>query len=101
MDSVGVSGSALWETLVKVPFMNLTRIDTCLGSRMCHGMRHVVRISASRAIPPTFIVGPSLFAAEPSQHNLLCIETDEPAPVSNLRRSKLAGEVGNCGDQRS
>jgi len=56
------------------------------------GARNVAGVCAEQASPPVLVHVSSLAAAGPAVGSQLRTEADEPAPVSNYGRSKLAGE---------
>jgi nucleoside-diphosphate-sugar epimerase len=56
------------------------------------GVETVAAACADRAVPPVLVVVSSLAAAGPCAASRARVEGDDPAPVSNYGRSKLAGE---------
>ena len=60
------------------------------------GSRNVAAACASCTSPPTLIILSSLAASGPTRGNAGRRETDQPAPVSDYGKSKLAGELAAC-----
>lgn len=56
------------------------------------GVEHVAAACARRAGPPVLVVVSSLAAVGPSPESSSRTESDDPTPISNYGRSKLAGE---------
>jgi len=56
------------------------------------GVRNMVRAAAAQTTPPVVVMVSSLAAAGPAENGHPRVESDEPRPVSNYGRSKLAGE---------
>jgi dihydroflavonol-4-reductase len=56
------------------------------------GVRNLLTACATRTTPPSVVMVSSLAAAGPSRNDAWKVESDEPSPVSQYGKSKLAGE---------